>query len=84
MNGQAFRRCNSEGHWSGISPICDPVLCPMLAIPDNGHVVTNGQIFRSVATYTCNAGYTLIGEDVRICQSEGQSLHEKIATLLNI
>ena len=72
MNGQAFRRCNSEGHWSGISPICDPVLCPMLAIPDNGHVVTNGQIFRSVATYTCNAGYTLIGEDVRICQSEGQ------------
>ena len=72
INGEAVRRCNSEGHWSSVSPICDPVLCPMLAIPDNGHVVTNGQTFRSVATYTCNAGYTLIGEDVQICQSEGQ------------
>ena len=34
-----------------------------------GHTSTNGTIFQSVATYTCDNGYNLVGIQNRTCES---------------
>ena len=48
------------------------VSCPNLRSPLNGQVsTTDSNRFLSVATYSCNAGYQLIGTPTRQCQSTG-------------
>ena len=42
-----------------------------LSDPLNGMVSLTGTVLGSTATYTCNAGYTLIGEDVIIFVARG-------------
>ena len=45
--------------------------CGVLLSPDNGAVSLTGTTFMSTATYSCNAGHTLInGDEVRECQSD--------------
>ena len=41
--------------------------------PDNGAVSVNGSTLGSVATFTCNDSYTLIGDATRTCQLTGWS-----------
>ena len=44
--------------------------CGDLINPDNGAVSLTGTTFMNTATYTCNAGHTLInGDEIRECQS---------------
>ena len=38
----------------------------------NGMVCYNGTIAGSVATYTCDSGYVLMGTAERMCRSDGQ------------
>ena len=45
--------------------------CGSLANPINGRVMIDGTVFNSVATYTCNNGYSLYGDDTRICLGTG-------------
>ena len=45
--------------------------CRSLTDPINGRVMIDGTVFNSMATYTCNKGYTLIGEEIRICLGIG-------------
>jgi CUB/sushi domain-containing protein len=54
INGNSTRLCQSDRNWSGLPPICEPVICPVLSIPDGGRIVTTGQIFNSVAIFSCN------------------------------
>ena len=43
--------------------------CGSLNDPDNGRVDTsNGTTFESIATYTCDTGYTLSGSQSRTCE----------------
>lgn len=44
--------------------------CPNLPNPNNGVVTLSGRNLGSTATYKCNNGYELIGEDKRTCQSD--------------
>ena len=44
------------------------VMCPELISPVNGMVTMPSRIFNSVATYSCNEGYVLIGNAARTCQ----------------
>ena len=45
--------------------------CGGLAAPANGGVTTDPSTrFPSVATYTCNVGYDLIGSETRNCQAD--------------
>lgn len=48
------------------------VSCSGLSAPANGQVLLSGTTFGSVATYTCNNGYSLVGSSTRSCQSNGQ------------
>ena len=45
--------------------------CPVLSAPANGQVDAAVRIFGSVATYSCDAGFTLNGEATRTCGGEG-------------
>ena len=46
--------------------------CGSLGNPLNGQVdMSSGNTFMSIATYTCNAGYDLIGPKSRTCGSDG-------------
>ena len=46
------------------------VNCGTLTNPGNGRVShTAGTMFRQTATYSCNAGYKLLGNSTRTCQA---------------
>ena len=44
------------------------MLCEELQNPTNGQVSMTGQSTGSTATYTCDSGYELIGDDTRTCE----------------
>lgn len=46
--------------------------CGVLQDPKNGIVKFAGTSVGSRATYTCNKGFTLMGQSSRICQSNGE------------
>ncbi|XP_064386180.1 sushi, von Willebrand factor type A, EGF and pentraxin domain-containing protein 1-like isoform X2 [Halichondria panicea] len=70
-SGDQTRVCQASGEWSGSEPACNPVDCgPPLTI-NNGQVSTSpGTTFGSIATYTCNTGYTQNGPSTRTCQAD--------------
>ena len=45
-------------------------MCPTLSNPENGQVMVNAHAVGSVATYTCNNGYTLTGASMRMCEED--------------
>ena len=45
--------------------------CESPGILVNGMVTSNGTYVTSVATFTCDFGYELIGSRQRVCQSDG-------------
>ena len=49
----------------------EPVDCGPLSNPANGQLSLNGTVFETIATYTCDSGFKLIGNDTRVCQSDG-------------
>ena len=46
-------------------------LCSELSSPTNGQVTWTGLTSGSNATYTCDSGYNLIGDQIRTCLSTG-------------
>ena len=47
--------------------------CGRLPDPANGMVdYTAGTALGQTATYSCNTGYSLVGDSIRTCQSIGQ------------
>ena len=47
------------------------LMCPPLLVPFNGNVLWTDLSVNSTATYTCNAGFELIGNEVRTCLKDG-------------
>jgi len=45
--------------------------CPDLIAPQNGDVDQTGNIPGDMADYTCDSGFTLIGDQRRVCQANG-------------
>ena len=45
--------------------------CGDLFDPTNGGVSVNSTTFNSTATYTCDSGYSLVGDTTRICLASG-------------
>ena len=47
-------------------------MCDVLSPVDNGAIALTGTFVGATATYTCDTGYILEGNEVRLCQSSGQ------------
>jgi hypothetical protein len=79
MAGSASRRCLSNGEWSGEIPSCDNIIaCGPLADPGNGRVEVQGNRLGndlygigSLAIYSCNNPYEIVGSQIRQCRQEG-------------
>lgn len=69
-NGATTRSCGADGMWTGMPPQCEPRDCGALTNPDHGKVdATQGTAVGSpAAKYTCDSGYSLIGDSARTCQ----------------
>ncbi|XP_064386933.1 E-selectin-like isoform X2 [Halichondria panicea] len=72
LNGEAVRRCQDDGTWSGIAPTCQPVDCGQIFAPSHGQIsLTRGTLFNSQAEYTCDNCFRMNGVSVRICGADG-------------
>ena len=54
------------------SPLFAAVECATLVNPENGDVMVTGQTLGSVATYTCDDGFMLEGNENRECGPDGR------------
>ncbi|XP_019625813.1 PREDICTED: LOW QUALITY PROTEIN: sushi, von Willebrand factor type A, EGF and pentraxin domain-containing protein 1-like [Branchiostoma belcheri] len=60
--------CQADVTWSSTTPTCQKKSCPVLdVIPDGA--VTGGHLYGDTATFTCSAGYQLVGDQYRTCQA---------------
>lgn len=46
--------------------------CRVLEAPENGQVQLSGTSVGSQAFYSCNKGFLLVGDRVRVCKAEGE------------
>ncbi|XP_062498853.1 CUB and sushi domain-containing protein 3-like isoform X3 [Corticium candelabrum] len=70
--GNRTRTCQQNGTWSGNPPICQGSKCDTLISPNNGNVTIKILQSVAIATYSCNAGYTLeVGGITRVCLPNG-------------
>lgn len=68
LTGYSYSQCLPDHSWTNTAPKCDPVQCKnFLADPENGKVSAYGGVTSDVRTYTCNAGYKLVGASVVEC-----------------
>jgi len=56
-------------------PTCEPIVCPALSAPANGNTpsCTNANNYGSQCTFSCLAGFDLVGQSVLTCQGNGSS-----------
>ena len=51
---------------------CTAIMCPMPSTPRNGRVaMTNENFYTSIATYSCDFGFRMLGTSTRQCQPTG-------------
>jgi hypothetical protein len=70
-SGSATRTCQATGMWDGTAPTCVVANCPALSGPTGGAVSAPTLTTGSTATYSCGAGYDLVGSATRSCQASG-------------
>ncbi|XP_035668449.1 CUB and sushi domain-containing protein 3-like isoform X2 [Branchiostoma floridae] len=73
-SGSEARVCNvsnGEGSWDGEPTVCQPVKCGNPGAPQNGNFTAPEFTFPNNATYYCELGYELLGDDLRTCRSNG-------------
>uniref|UniRef100_H0YSS6 Sushi, von Willebrand factor type A, EGF and pentraxin domain-containing protein 1 n=1 Tax=Taeniopygia guttata TaxID=59729 RepID=H0YSS6_TAEGU len=71
LDGDRSRVCLANGSWSGITPVCRAVTCPVLLPLPNGRTTGSDFSFNKAVHYHCNDGYTLQGASTLTCQSDG-------------
>jgi hypothetical protein len=72
LMGTAVSVCQANGMFATPAPTCAPSACtPNLVAPTNGTVTPTMGTTGTVATYSCNAGYSLTGNATQTCQADG-------------
>ena len=65
FSGFERRRCETSGKWEPEAPICKETLCKPLEKPANGSMILTTLRIGGRATFTCNEGFSLQGEEVK-------------------
>lgn len=64
--------CQADATWESFELNCKPNRCDLLLPIDNASLdFSNGLEIGSVATYGCAPGRALVGDETRICETEG-------------
>lgn len=75
-HGDQIRTCTETMEWTGIPPICQEIICPVLPRPDNCDITYRGFGFNSIVEYRCFFGYKFVNEVDpifnRTCTANGQ------------
>ena len=70
---QPARVCEKELAYSRFHIVFAPIIiivdCGGLSDPANGNVTLTDTLLGSTATYTCNSGYSLVGDVSVVCQA---------------
>ncbi|XP_070794674.1 sushi, von Willebrand factor type A, EGF and pentraxin domain-containing protein 1 [Pituophis catenifer annectens] len=69
--GKAEATCLANGRWNHSSPFCELVQCSLPKEIKNGKYITNGVMYLSNVSYTCDVGYSLQGPSVLVCEALG-------------
>ena len=56
------------------APLNTAIICPSLGALENGHIAYSMDSFEveTIATYTCDIGFVLIGDSTRVCIDDDQ------------
>ncbi|XP_064386446.1 E-selectin-like [Halichondria panicea] len=84
--GDQTRTCTGDGNsttgaFDRLPPTCEPITCPALLFPNNGSIDfgvaspdgNSTYAFNAVATYNCDTGFSLVGDQTRTCTGDGNS-----------
>ena len=73
LSGSGVITCDTEGNWNSTNlPSCDIIHCSAPVVPDNGNASYTSLSVNSTVYFTCNTGYTLIGNTNITCLPNGQ------------
>ncbi|KAG0721266.1 Sushi, von Willebrand factor type A, EGF and pentraxin domain-containing protein 1 [Chionoecetes opilio] len=67
--GNPSVECVADATWKGEIPVCHPVDCGPLEGPSNGRLDSHYTVLHSRASYQCDPGYQLFGDQARTCTS---------------
>ncbi|CAL1545259.1 unnamed protein product [Lymnaea stagnalis] len=70
-SGKNVIECEQTRDWSPTTFSCTPVDCGVPAKIDHGTLAVGSFIYNSLASYQCQQGYTLDGDEDRRCQEDG-------------
>lgn len=77
ISGSARRLCLENGTWSSHAPVCEVINCGQPPVKDDKTLVEGNSFFVGEKVhYSCQYGYELVGEEIRICDSNAQWSHE--------
>lgn len=68
-SSEGLAECLPDQTWSLTEFSCDPLECSPPGAPENGRAEYRALFFGSIVTYTCNTGYTLIGQATASCNA---------------
>ncbi|XP_045206696.2 CUB and sushi domain-containing protein 1-like [Mercenaria mercenaria] len=61
--------CQTDGTWSTVQPSC--VACPAIDSPISGEVMLQTDGETTLALFTCDLGYSMIGNEISACLPDG-------------
>ncbi|XP_057653656.1 sushi, von Willebrand factor type A, EGF and pentraxin domain-containing protein 1 [Diorhabda carinulata] len=70
--GHEVRTCGDEGKWTNSTPRCLFDWCPEPPGINGGTITVSGRRTGDTATFACNPGYVIIGEEVISCRLGGE------------
>ncbi|KAM6077675.1 P-selectin-like isoform 4-T4 [Theristicus caerulescens] len=75
LTGPESRECTATGTWTGDTPRCEAIACPMLSAPDRGELncshLHGDFAFGSTCAFSCQTGFALMGSESRKCTATG-------------
>ncbi|XP_064520480.1 P-selectin-like [Pseudopipra pipra] len=73
--GPESRECTATGVWTGDTPQCRAIACPVLSAPDQGELncshLHGDFAFGSTCAFSCQTGFALMGSESRQCTATG-------------
>ncbi|XP_035756717.1 LOW QUALITY PROTEIN: P-selectin [Egretta garzetta] len=75
LMGSESHECTAEGTWTGDSPRCEAITCPVLSAPEQGELncshLHGDFAFGSVCEFSCQMGFAMMGSESRECTATG-------------